>query len=155
MSGFLQHGIGDLLYETSQIAFDTATGLFVNPQTKTTYGSTPPAGGWPVSWYQDSSGKIQVPTGPGAVAQDAQAAKEIAATVVQQLAAEGTPAPSSASATTTPASGSPLVTGPSSGDVLYNIPSTNASVDLTTLWHNYWWLILIAGAATFLFFRSE
>lgn len=167
MSGFINHGVrglGDILQESATIAFDTSTGLFFNPQTKTTYGPTAPAGGWPISWYQDSAGQVQVPVGPGAVSQTADAAQQLANTVVQQLAAQGktvtapqasvsAPTVASTSPATTPSTAAPA-TG-SSTDLLYNIPSTNANIDITQLWANYWWLILIAGGAAFLYFRSK
>jgi len=31
-------------------------------------------------------------------------------------------------------------------DFIYTIPSTNATIDLTQLWANYWWVLLGAGA---------
>lgn len=173
MSGFVHHGVrglGDLLYETAAIAFDTSTGLFKNPQTGTTYGPNPPTGGWPISWYQDSAGNVQVPTGSGAVAQNQQQAQQIANQVVQSMAAQGQtvlapqasvvaepsiPPVSPPPAVTNSSSAVPVSTSGSSSDLLYNIPSTNASIDLTTLWNNYWWLILIAGGAAFFLFRSK
>lgn len=151
MSGFL--GLGDLLYESADIAFDTASHLFVNPKAGTTYGPNPPAGGWPISWYQDSSGQVQVPVGiPGAVAQTQADAQALAQTVVTQLAAQGkavtAPVLAQAATTPTPATTLPPVAAsltPGS-DFIYTIPSTNATIDLTQLWANYWWVLLGAGA---------
>lgn len=181
MSGF-QHGLGDLLYESGSIAFDTVSKLFVNPQTGTTYGPTPPAGGWPISWYESSSGQVVAPTGPGAVSQTADQAAALVSKVVQQLSAqshstEAQPVPETAAssvaasssnpppAQSSPASSastsaqSPAVplstTGFPSGDIVYTIPGTNAEIDITQLWNNYWWVLVAGGAIWFFFFSGK
>ena len=47
--------LGELLYETADIAYDTVAKQYVNPKDNSVYGPNPPAGGWLVSWYADSS----------------------------------------------------------------------------------------------------
>lgn len=156
MSGF--RSLGDILQESATISFDTSTGLFFNPVTGTSYGSNPPPGGWPISWYKDSSGQVQVPTGPGAVAQTPAQAAALAQTVVQQLAAQQAPpatgpVPAPAPAPTVAAAPAPVPVSTGGTDLTLNVPYTNATVDLAQLWSNYWWAILAAGGALFLFSR--
>jgi hypothetical protein len=55
--------LGELLWETSNIAFDTGSQLYVNPNDGTVYGTTPPVGGWPIG-FTDSTG-VTVPAVSG------------------------------------------------------------------------------------------
>ena len=59
-------GLGDLLWESATIAFDSVSGKFINPQDGTVYGTEPPAGGWPISWYKDNGDNTVVLNQPGA-----------------------------------------------------------------------------------------
>ena len=36
----------NIAYESATVAYDATTGQYVNPQTQTNYGATPPAGAW-------------------------------------------------------------------------------------------------------------
>ena len=42
-------GVGDILYESATIAYDTGQQAYINPQTGQVYGPTPPTGGWAIS----------------------------------------------------------------------------------------------------------
>jgi hypothetical protein len=147
MSGFLN--LGELLYESDVIAFDTVSHLFTNPKAGTTYGPNVPAGGWAIPWYQDSAGQVQVPTGPAGVAQSAADAQALAQTVVSQLAAQGkTVTAPILAAVANPA---PAVVAPGS-TFISTIPSTG--IDLAALWNKYWW-VLLGGGALYMFNRGR
>ena len=84
MRGNRQAGFGEVLYESATIAFDTGRGIYFNPVTKLDYGVNPPAGGWPISWY-GTVGNVNVPVGPGVVAQTQEQANLIKQQVQTQL----------------------------------------------------------------------
>ncbi len=69
-------GIGDILYESGEIAFDTDRSMFFNPKTKVDYGPTPPPGGWEIPWYAKGN-QIIVPVGPAGVAKTQAEAQEL------------------------------------------------------------------------------
>lgn len=81
--------LGSILIESETIAFDSVRGMFFNPKTKTDYGTSPPAGGWPISWFSDDAGNIIVPLAPGGVAKNASEAATMKTQIAQQLAQQG------------------------------------------------------------------
>lgn len=46
--------LGELLYETADIAYDTVSKNYVNPKDNSVYGVNPPASGWAINWYMDT-----------------------------------------------------------------------------------------------------
>jgi hypothetical protein len=63
------NGMGELLYETSDIAYDTVTKQYLNPKTNSIYGDSPPVGGWAITWYQGADKVPVVVSGNQTVAQ--------------------------------------------------------------------------------------
>lgn len=80
-------GLGEILYESAEIAFDTVRGMFFNPITKQDYGTKPPPGGWEISWYGTPDGQVIVPVGDGGVAKTAEQAAALKAQVSAELVA--------------------------------------------------------------------
>jgi len=84
----VNHGLGDILYESSTIAFDTTRGMYFNPITNVDYGAMPPSGGWAISWYGTPS-DIHVPVGQGVLSQTQGQADILKAQVLAQLTGSG------------------------------------------------------------------
>lgn len=80
----LNMGLGETLYESGDIAFDTNRLVYFNPITNTDYGVQPPSGGWPIRWY-GTLDDIHVPIGPGVVAKSEAEATAMKATILAQL----------------------------------------------------------------------
>ncbi len=145
--------IGDLLYETADIAFDTATGRFRNPKTGADLGTNVPAGGWPISWYQAAGGGVVVPVGSGAVSQSETEAAQLLAKVQKDLNSVNAIAGATGTTVNTQQSGGSTATTGSStpgtvastnsqnstfpGSVLSKIPDFPALDFMGIKW--YWW----------------
>jgi hypothetical protein len=71
--------MGELLYETADIAYDTVTKNYVNPVTNSIYGASPPAGGWGINWYQDPVNGVPI-TVVGGTQTTGQIAAQLAST---------------------------------------------------------------------------
>ncbi len=107
----LMGGLGVMQYDSTRKGFyDTVTGyhdtdmLFVGGRPNTGYyipngtyfdtvtgqqfGTTPPTGVSPISWYAGAGGQIVVPVGPGAVAQTQAEAQAMQTKVATDLAAQ-------------------------------------------------------------------
>ncbi len=69
--------LGELLYESADIAYDTVSKNYINPKDNSIYGTQPPTGGWAVNWYMGSDNTPVVVSGNQTVAQ-----------ITQQLASQ-------------------------------------------------------------------
>lgn len=108
-------GLGEVLYESATIAFDSNRGIYFNPATNVDYGSTPPDGGWKINWW-GSPGDIHVPIGQGVIAQTQAQADSIKSQVQAQLTGAGS---------------STNATNQNSGQNVNTLPSTQL---VTSLW---------------------
>lgn len=108
-------GLGDTLYESATIAYDTGRGIYFNPTTNVDYGPMPPTGGWAINWY-GTPGNITVPVGQGVIAQTQAQADIIKSQVQAQLT--GTGSSVNASTATAPVTTNPT-TQPSTGIMDY------------------------------------
>lgn len=84
----INHGLGETLYESASVAFDTTRGIYFNPINNVDYGVAPPSGGWPINWW-GSPNDIHVPVGQGVIAQTQGQADTMHALVQAQLTGTG------------------------------------------------------------------
>lgn len=84
----INQGLGETLYESASIAYDSSRGIYFNPTTNVDYGVNPPDGGWKINWW-GSPGNINVPIGQGVIAQTQAQADNIKALVQAQLTGTG------------------------------------------------------------------
>ena len=82
-------GLGDVLYESATIAYDTTRQMFFNPQTNQDYGPNPPQGGWSIGWYQNAAGDVIAPAGSNVNVADIK--QQLQAQAQQQQNTQGTP----------------------------------------------------------------